>query len=175
MAFIVSQGQTFAPAPVGPHSAVCIDVVDLGMVAGEWKGKPKTSHKCRLVWLIDELRDDGKPFLVSKQYTASLGERANLRKDLESWRGRPFTKDEADGFDVERLLSVNCLVNIQHVDRNGQTYANVTGVMPLPKTMPKVPMPTDYVRVKDRTDKHDAPVPPDDPFGNDMDEDPIPF
>jgi hypothetical protein len=47
--------------------------------------------------------------------------------------------------------------------------------MRLPKSMAAIQA-RDYVRVKDRTDKHDAPLPPsngtDDPFG-DMDDAPF--
>jgi hypothetical protein len=175
MAFIVSEGSSFIPCPAGPHSAVAVDVVDLGMVTSTFEGRTKTAHKCRIVWQVAETKDDGKPFIVQKQYTASLHEKAALRKDLESWRGRPFTKQEAEGFDVETLIGVPCLLNVQHVERNGATYANVVSLMRLPKGMAAIQA-RDYVRVKDRTDQHDAPLPPsngtDDPFG-DMDDAPF--
>jgi hypothetical protein len=49
----------------------------------------------------------------------------------------------------------------------------VTSLMRLPKGMPAI-VASGYVRKKDRTDEHDAPVPPDSAFGDD-DHDPIPF
>jgi len=173
MPFIVSEGSSFTPCPAGPHSSVCVDVVDLGMVTSTFEGKPKTSHKCRIVWQVAERKEDGTLFQVSKQYTASLHEKASLRKDLEAWRGKPFTKDEAAGFDVEHLIGVPCLLNVQHVERNGSTYGNVTSLMRLPKGMPEIKA-TGYVRKKDRTDEHDAPVPPDGTYGE-ADSDDIPF
>jgi len=174
MAFIVSEGSSFTPCPAGPHSATCVDCIDLGMVTSTFEGKSKTAHKCRLVWQVAESMPDGKPYLVQKQYTASLHEKASLRKDLEAWRGRPFTRDEAAGFDVELLIGVPCLLNVQHVERGGSTYANVTSLMRLPKGMPTV-TPHGYVRKKDRTDEHDPRTPPDDSYGSGYDEDPIPF
>jgi hypothetical protein len=172
MAFIVSKGSSFVPCPAGPHSGVCVDVVDLGLVETTFNGKTKKSHKCRLVWQVAELNQDGKPYLVQKQYTASLHEKAALRLDLQSWRGRPFTEQEAQGFDVEVLIGKACLLNVQHVDRNGSTYANVTGVMPLPKGMP-VMQPSGYVRVKDRVEPSPSTDSQhDDPFGS-MDD--VPF
>ena len=162
MAFIVSEGSSFTPCPAGPHSACAVDIVDLGMVPNPFKDGQK-QHKFRIVWQVAERKDDGKPFLVTKQYTASLHEKAALRKDLESWRGVPFTKEEAAGFDVERLIGVPCLLNVQHVERNGKVYANVVSLMKLPKGMPVV-QPNGYVRVKDRTDEHDPAVPPDDAY-----------
>jgi len=173
MPFIVSEGSSFVPCPAGQHSAVCVDVVDLGRRPNPFPdAKMPTIHQCRLVWQIDKTRDDGKPYLIQKTYTASLHEKANLRKDLEAWRGKPFTRAEAQGFDVEVLLGKCCLLQATHVERNGTTYANVTSIMRLPAGMPIV-TPSGYVRVKDRTDAHDPQVPPDDAYG--MPDDEIPF
>lgn len=124
--------------PAGIHRAVLFQVCDLGIQETTWQGVTKHQHKVRFAWeLTDELMDDGKPFSVSKQYTANLGSKANLRKDLESWRGRPFTNEELDGFDLQNVLGAPCMVNVVHNENNGKTYANVTAVTPLAKGMEK--------------------------------------
>lgn len=135
MAIIATAGEAgnFTPAPEGVHQAVCADVVDLGMIPG-FGGK--VQHKVCIVWQIDELRDDKQRFLLFKRYTLSLNEKANLRKDLEAWRGRAFTREEEMGFDVEKLIGANCMANVQHrASKDGKTYANVVSLMPLPKAM----------------------------------------
>lgn len=165
-------GETFTPAPAGVHAAVCCDVVDLGMLKVQWQGKEKEQHKILISWQINEDRDDGKPYLVSKRYTLSLFDRAALRQDLENWRGRPFNDNEADGFDVEVLIGVPCMLNVQHRVSNGKTYANVTSIMPLAKGMERLSV-RDYVRKIDRAqtqepahdDAPNAPITDDDiPF-----------
>ena len=143
-------GGNFQPAPVGVHQAVCVDVIDLGVLETTWQGQTKKQHKVNLAWQINEDRDDGKPFLVFKRYTLSLHEKAGLRKDLESWRGRKFTRDEEMGFDVESVIGANCLVNMQHKPSTkdpNKTFANVVSVMPLIKGMPKI-QPEGYVRAE---------------------------
>jgi hypothetical protein len=161
------KGKDFDPAPPGVHQAVCVDVVDLGVLQVKWQGEVKEQHKIRIAWQIGETRDDGKPFLVNKRYTLSLHEKANLRKDLESWRGKPFTAEECAGFDIEKLLDKNCLLNIQHTPpRDGKVYANVVSIMPTLKSMP-VMVPNNYIRVQDRTDKQATP--------EEVDEDLVPF
>lgn len=130
--------KTYTPAPDGTHQAVCVDVIDLGMIAGSYQGKPNVRHKIDVAWQIPELRDDGKRYVVYKRYTLSLGDKATLRHDLESWRGKPFTDEQLAGFDVETLKGANCLINIAHVTRNDKTYANVVSVMPLIKGMAKI-------------------------------------
>lgn len=149
--------KTFTPAPAGVHQGVCVDVVDLGMVEVTFAGETKRQHKINVAWQLDELREeDGKPFLVFKRYTLSLHEKANLRKDLESWRGRPFTRDEEMGFDVESVIGANCLLNVQHTERQGKTYANIVAIMPLAKGMAKLAA-TDYVRKVDRQPEGSSP------------------
>lgn len=152
MAIVASasgNGETFDPAPAGVHAAICVDVIDLGVLEVTWAGQVKKQHKINMAWQIAEDRDDGKPFLVFKRYTLSLSEKANLRKDLESWRGRSFTRDEEMGFDVETVLGAPCLLNITHHNKGDKTYANVVGIMPLPKGM-EAPQARDYVRKVDR-------------------------
>ena len=167
-------GTKFAPAPAGTHAAVCCDVRDLGVLETTWKGKAKKQHKVLLSWQIDEPRDDGKPFVVSKRYTLSLGDKANLRKDLEGWRGRAFTDAELHQFDVEAVVGKGCLISVVHAQSGTDTYANVSAVMALPKGM-TAPTVRDYVRFVDRKDEteHEAehePMP-----GGPITDDDIPF
>jgi hypothetical protein len=149
MPIIAKAGAAFTPAPAGTHAAVCVDVIDLGMIEVTYQGKTQRKHKIVIAWQIDEDRDDGKPFLVRRRYTCSLHEKATLRRDLESWRGRAFSDQELQAFDIENLLSVGCLINVIHESRNGSTYANVASVMRLPEGM-TAPTPRDYTRVIDR-------------------------
>lgn len=150
MGVVVSAGKAFTPAPAGVHPGVCCDVVDLGMVTSQWEGKKTTKHKVRVVWQIGEIHPETqKPFIVSKRYTASLHEKAALRKDLQSWRGRPFTNEELKAFDLDAVVGANALLNIVQVEKDGSTYANVDAIMPVPKGTAKLVV-RDYIRDKDR-------------------------
>lgn len=143
-------GGDYTPAPAGVHQAVCCDVVDLGIIETEWQGQKKRAHKVRVVWQIDAAMSDGRPYTVSSRYTLSLHEKARLRADLQSWRGRAFTEAELQKFDLEMLIGAGCLLNVMHEARNGKTYANVASIMPLPARTPKLPVSADYVRQQDR-------------------------
>lgn len=172
MPIVAKAGASYTPAPAGAHAAVCVDVVDLGELEVTFGGKTKRQHKVNIVWQIEELRDDGKPHQLRKRYTLSLHEKAGLRKDLESWRGRPFNEEELAGFDVEVLIGKGCMINVVHNATGGNTYANVAAIMRMPKGM-QGPTPTDYVRVCDREPEN---VPPADPGGDyGIDDSDIPF
>lgn len=159
--------KTYTPAPEGTHQAVCVDVVDIGLKPNPFKDGAM-QHKVDLVWQIDELRDDGKRHLIFKRYTLSLNEKATLRHDLESWRGRPFTAAEEAGFDVETVIGANCLINVQHKPSTrdaGKVFANVVSVMPLIKGMTKIAV-AGYVRAQDQQPETDAA--PDEVAGDDI-------
>lgn len=127
--------------PAGLLQAVCVFVEDLGLQKTEYKGQVKVQHKIVVIWEIDDREgamEDGRRFMISKRYTLSLFQQAQLRKDLETWRGKAFTPEEEAGFDVERLIGVNCLLNVMHEENGGRTYANIKGVMPLKSGMEKI-------------------------------------
>lgn len=174
MGLIVKDGgKTFIPAPEGQHAAVCVDIIDLGMVETTWQGKQKKSHKCRVVFEIDERTPEGQRFTVREQFTASLNEKAALRKFMESWRGRPFTEDELKGFDLEALWSAPALIQVVHKARGEKTYANISSIMKLPKGVARLEPSKDYVRVRDRTEQN-GDGPPDD-GAPPLDDDDLPF
>lgn len=130
-----SGGGDFEQAPVGTHVARCVRIVDVGTQYGEYQGKPNALRKIVVTWELPNERMtqgdySGQPFLVNKWYTASIGEKANLRKDLVNWRGRDFNDEELKGFDVKNVLSAPCMLSIT---LNDKQKSRVTGVMKLPK------------------------------------------
>lgn len=123
------------------HVARCFSLIDLGTQKKTYQGQDKgEARKIRVGWelLGEDKMDDGKPFAISKSYFLSLHEKAALRKDLESWRGRPFTSDEESMFDVSKLLNVYCMLNvIREQGQDGNEYTKIAAITPLPKGMPK--------------------------------------
>jgi hypothetical protein len=170
----------FAPAPAGVHAAVCVDEIDMGLIKNHFQPDAAPVPTVRLVWQIAEDMSDGKPFLIKKDYRASLHEKAALRKDLEAWRGRPFTPVELLGFDLETVVGVHCMLNvIQKQGSKGGTFANIAGIMPLAKGMMRLE-PRDYMRVKDRPVKPVAQPKQEEtqdlpPFADHIDDDDVPF
>jgi hypothetical protein len=130
-----SGGGNFPIPEAGLHNAVCAKMFDLGIQEG-YEGKPR--HEVVIFWELEEKITEGeyqgKPFLIYQSYTLSLNEKANLRKDLESWRGKTFTEEEAKGFDIEKLLNIPCTLNIVHKTTSNGTRARISGVMPKQKS-----------------------------------------
>ena len=125
-------GGDFEQPEAGTYSANSYKLIDIGTQTGEYQGKPTVRRQVILGWELDEPMSDGRPFTVSKFYTASLSEKATLRHDLESWRGRAFTEDELGGFDLQAILGKPCMLTLTKTDKG---KVKVTAVSKLPKGM----------------------------------------
>lgn len=125
-------GGDFTPAPVGTHIARCYKIVDIGTQHGEYQGKPNARNQVLVFWELPteqyEHNGDSKPYSVSKFYTNSLNEKATLRADLESWRGRAFTEAELQGFDLNNILGKPCMVTVIASGEKKVKVSNVTGL-----------------------------------------------
>lgn len=138
-----SGGGDFKRVPAGVFAARCWSMIDLGTQRVEYQGDIKYQRKVQIGWELfgeDEngeplTTDDGLPMVISKRYTLSLSPKSRLRPDLEAWRGRPFTDDEAKGFDLHNLIGAPCMINVTHTERNGKTYSNVASLTPIPKAL----------------------------------------
>lgn len=150
-------GEDFAPVASGMQRAVCVGIYDLGTHKGEYQGVPNERHQVLLSWeLPDEepVTFEGKTEArcISAFYTLSLGEKATLFKHLQSWRGRPFTADELNGFELRNVLGAPCMLNIIHKKNSeGKLKAKVDGVTGLVKGMskPVATLPLVYYSIED--------------------------
>ena len=121
MSLTLKQGDNdFEKLEKGIYHATCFRMVDLGTQDNTYKGETNKKMKVQIDFEITEALDpdnsevkmaDGRPFGVGKEYTASLFESANLRKDLESWRGKSFTQEELDSLELTDFLG--CTVKIE--------------------------------------------------------------
>lgn len=132
-------GGDFKPVPAGTHIAVCTMVADMG-VQPTAKFKPKAQVYIRwelpneiATWKDAEGKEHTGPMTIGQRYTMSLSEKANLRNDLESWRGRMFTEAELKAFDLKNILGKACMLGVTHNVTPNKTYANISAVMGLAK------------------------------------------
>lgn len=140
-----NKGGDFTPVPPGIHHGVCYAVIDIGTQPSQMFAP---SRKALLIWELPHERADFRdvktgatrnlPRAISREFTLSTGAKSNLRRELESWRGKPFTPEEAQEFDVAVLAGKNCQLNVAHRNsRDGtKTYANVVSIVPLAKGTP---------------------------------------
>ena len=147
MGFYAESSGDFERCPPGMHLARCYSIIDLGTQKTEYMGAVKFLHKVRFNWEIHGNDDDNKPILmkdnrpfsVKKDYTLSWGDKANLRLDLQSWRGKPFSQEEMRRFDLKNVLGVWCMLNVfeRPAKTGDKIYTNVDSVSPVPSIIKK--------------------------------------
>ena len=144
----------FQPASNGLHSAILADVVDLGLV----QGKFGPQEKVRLVFIVDEQDDEGKPIRVVETCALTLDPKSRLTERVNALMpGSRNVKDLA--LDPETLVGKRCqLITEQSTNDQGRTYANVKSALPLGKDSPKVSIPLNFVRQKDKAKSGDLPT-----------------
>lgn len=141
--FVENTSGSYERCPAGVHLARCYSIIDLGTQKNEFiVGQIKFLHKIRFTWEVHVtseenkplLMKDGRPYSIHKEYTLSWNEKATMRLDLQSWRGKPFNDTEMRKFDLKTILGVWCQLNI--IDRagkkDGTIYANVDSITPVP-------------------------------------------
>jgi hypothetical protein len=135
-------GTNFEPIPAGSYAARCYSMIHIGTNEETILGTVKRLNKVRITWELPtetkvfKEKNGEQPYVLSKEFTLSMHEKANLRKFLQSWRGKTFTEKEAESFDISVLLGKPCLISVNHKQaKNGNTYAEIAGVNLLPKGM----------------------------------------
>jgi hypothetical protein len=126
----------FERCPPGNHLAVCYEVIDMGTQETVFQNEVKQQRKVWIGWETPhETMSDGRPFVIGKRYTLSGHEKGNLRKDLESWRGKAFADSDFgdNGFQIESVIGNACFLNVVHTEKDGKTYANIVSIASLPK------------------------------------------
>lgn len=130
-------GSGIAPLAEDTYPAVCYALIDLG---DQYSAAfDKYNRKVVIGWELpgETLTIEGEevPRTFWNTYTASLSQKAQLRKDLTSWRGKEFTAEELKGFNLRNIVGVPCMIQIVHrKSADGtKTYANLASVTKLPK------------------------------------------
>lgn len=124
---VSSGGGDYESLQPGRYKATCYKIIDAGTRMESYQGGAE--RKRTLVYLYweashiqmgedgeefwdDIAMSDGRPFSISKKYTASLNDNATLHLDLKSWRGKPFSADDLKAFDIANLLGKTCELEV---------------------------------------------------------------
>lgn len=139
MEFIAkSEGNTSIPKlENGVYTAISSMMIDIGSQKSVLDNNIR--RKFIMVWNVVgefiEVNKEKLPRVMSKEYTLSLNEKSNLRKDLQAWRGQAFTEEELQGFDILNVMNKPCQLQIINEEKNGKTYNNISAIMAMPKGM----------------------------------------
>lgn len=135
--------EDFDPTPAGNHVARVYQIVHIGTIPETYMGEEKEMNKVRISFELPNethvfKEENGEqPYVISQEYTLSMGEKANLRKLVEGIIGQGFLEVDAQSFEVTELLGRACMLNVIHrkSKTSGRVYAQIASASPLPKGM----------------------------------------
>lgn len=125
----------FEKVPEGLFIGRCYMLMMMGTQTEIYQGESKQKKKVLIGWeLLDEdsKMADGKPFTISSTYTHTLHDNGRLAPLLNAWRGKKFTTEELEGFDLRKILGAYGQIQVIHTksEDGTKTYANVNSVLP---------------------------------------------
>lgn len=122
----------FKQVPEGPHLAILYSLVDMGTQEGTYQGKPanpKRKIAMRFELHGDETKlEDGRPMSIGKTFTLSSSPKGNLRPFMEGWRGKAFSDDEFEAFDLQNMLGKPAILTVVE-DGEYRVIGNVSRLM----------------------------------------------
>lgn len=158
---------TFTLAPAGTHVARVYRFMNLGTRIQQFKGVDKQYPDTLVTFTLElpnemnefeyedketkETKKVSKPFVISREFTLSMGKKSNLRPFVEGIIGTTLTDEEAGAFDIETLVGMTCQATITHQQSKSdpdRKYANLTSVAPLMKGI-EVPAQINDTQIQD--------------------------
>lgn len=132
---IILKRKEFTLPPAGLHHARIIRIIDLGTQIDTFQGKVKNNPKIMILFeYMHKKREDGTNEVISQDYTAIFGEKANFQKAFQTLDEDLFKNKE---FDIATLLGRACAITvIRKISRNGKERAEVSAVSPPMEGMP---------------------------------------
>ena len=134
-------GKSFEIPKQGQQQAALAEVRDLGInkVVSNFGGKEKIEdvHQILFRWQLSELDPESKePKRIYEKFRFSVHEKAKLYKRLAGmFGGRIPPKD----YDYRKLEGLNFdLLLVHNMGKDGKTYANIAGTIPVPKDRAKL-------------------------------------
>lgn len=148
----------YAPAPEGNQIGILIGLYYFGPQEYSYKGETKMREEVRLVFELPNAKakfkeDKEQPYVIGKNGTYSMNERSFMRQAIEACAGK-MSDAEAENFDLKQAMGKACLVNIEHYEANGNTYAGIKNVSPVPQGM-EVPERTNKLTIFDVANYYD--------------------
>lgn len=151
MLVTVQNTQLTSLPEAGEYPAVLYRIVDVGTHQETYQGKTRPVHKVLLSFVVPSftvpLGESIVPLILHREYTLSLHELSNLRRDLNAMKGYDFLADEAANkitFDMSKLLGLAVLLHIEHrTGRDNRQKAEIVKYAPYPddELLPENPLP----------------------------------
>ena len=138
--FIVKGGESnFKALEGGTYLGICSAMISLGLQEQDYQGETRKTKRIMFVFTLPgetyEYEGETRCRTLMKEYTASIAPKAALKKDLESWRGRAFTDQELEAFELVNVLGKPVMLSLIAEEKNGKSYNKINGLAKIAKGM----------------------------------------
>lgn len=131
----VQEEHKYEVVPAGTFIARCYSIIDLWTQEDTYKGEITNNRKVSIKFeLPTKLNSEKQPFTIYVDHNFFLGEKTNLRKFLQSWRGKTYTKDDIEDFHIyKEFLNKPCQLTVEHKTSatTGNIYAKISSISPV--------------------------------------------
>lgn len=123
---VVIKKKEYEKASEGIHNVVVTKVEDLGA-----QDTPNgVKNFVRVVFACEDQKDkEGNKVEIWQKFNAVLSPKSNLSKFLVQLGFTPGAE-----FDMDEIVGVKCQIVVEHVEKDGNTYANVQSVIKQKRT-----------------------------------------
>lgn len=137
----------------GTYFARCVALGIMGDIEEAYKNQaPSKKNKIVLGFEFPEatyidFEENKVPIMAFKEFTNSMGDKANLYKFLSSWSNGATNKYKGTGdFDLMKMVGKPCLLAVERKQPEGKgAYLIIKTVSGLPKAMPEIKQMTEDV------------------------------
>jgi hypothetical protein len=128
MAIIKIRSNTTTQQTSDTINAVCVDVVDLGIVDTPWGRKPQV----RTVFETDQQNDYGEPRTLIRTFNMHTHEKSALSINVASWTGRNLSQEAEDGqLNLSTLVGQQARLKLEPtLTKNGNAYDKIVEILP---------------------------------------------
>lgn len=88
-----------------------------------------------------------QPFAIHKEFTNSIGKKANLNKFLTTWRNKQFDEKEIEeGYILKKVIGKTCQLSVQKkTSKAGNDRLEINAIVPIMKGVEVPPMINDKI------------------------------
>ena len=127
------------PLKAGTYPAACVYIIDIGTQHNQYYNKMEQKVIIGIEFPTKTVNIDGqeKPRWISREFTLSLNDKANLKALIETWLGRSITdKEKEEGFDLKSLLGEPGIATVAvDTGKDGKQYNRLVSMVPMMEGM----------------------------------------
>jgi hypothetical protein len=112
----------------GSHLAKVVGLIDMGTHVSIFKEKERKNKKVLFIYELQTKMKNGEPFILSKEYSQSMHEKATLRAHSFAYLKKKIRDSDIPTFSFKNFLGIYVELYIDHITKEGKTFSKITDI-----------------------------------------------